>query len=171
MINPFSAGAYDFRPVTHDDLQMVSVWLHTQHVQDWWGNPRQERDLIANGIDQEGIDGLIVAHNFVPFAFVQMWDPHFLGIFPDQPIGTWAIDTFIGLPDMLGKGHGAAIVSAVSERLLEEGAPRVIIDPDPMNRRAIRAYEKAGFTSLGTRKEANGTVQLMARDRAKGHGK
>ena len=35
--------------------------------------------------------------------------------------------------------------------LFEEGAPRVVIDPDPKNLRAIRAYEKAGFRAFDTR--------------------
>jgi aminoglycoside 6'-N-acetyltransferase len=52
--------------------------------------------------------------------------------------------------------------------LFEEGAPRVIIDPHPNNGRAIRAYEKAGFRSLGERTSQYGRVLLMAIDSPEG---
>lgn len=165
MITAFSAGLYDFRPITHDDITMISVWLHEPHVREWWGNPRAERNLIRSGIDQPGTEGLVVSLNFVPFAYVQIWEPQLLSLFNDQPPGTRAIDTFIGVPDMVGKGHGSAIVSAVAGRLLDSGAPRVIIDPDPDNLRAIKAYKRAGFVSLGERSAADGSIELMARDR------
>ena len=59
--------------------------------------------------------------------------------------GTRGIDQFIGEADMLGRGHGSAFIRAFIDRLLANGAPRIVIDPDPANARAIRAYEKAGF--------------------------
>ena len=46
----------------------------------------------------------------------------------------------------------------------QEGAPRVVIDPDPANLRAIRAYEKAGFRPFDARTSAYGPALLMARD-------
>lgn len=30
-------------------------------------------------------------------------------------------------------------------RLLAEGAPALVIDPDPSSERAVRAYQRAGF--------------------------
>ena len=50
------------------------------------------------------------------------------------------------------------------EHLFEEGVPRVIIDPDPTNGRAIRAYEKAGFQAIDRRQSVYGDVVLMAID-------
>lgn len=62
-----------------------------------------------------------------------------------RPDGTRGIDQLIGEPDMVGVGHGSALVRLFVERLLKAGTPRVVTDPDPTNVRAIRAYEKAGF--------------------------
>ena len=42
--------------------------------------------------------------------------------------------------------------------------PRVIIDPNPANIRAIRAYEKAGFRAIDRRQSVYGDVVLMAID-------
>jgi hypothetical protein len=46
---------------------------------------------------------------------------------------------------MTGRGHGAAYLSLLAERLRTQGAPVVAIDPDAENLRARRAYAKAGF--------------------------
>ncbi len=62
-----------------------------------------------------------------------------------QPAGTRGIDQFIGEADMLDRGHGSAFVRSFIDRMMTIGTPRIITDPDPVNVRAIRAYEKAGF--------------------------
>ena len=90
----------------------------------------------------------IVAADARPFAYLQCYDLSAWNIgFGPQPDGTRGIDQFIGEPDMLGRGHGSAFIRAFAERLLANGTPRIVTDPDPANTRAIRAYEKAGFAT------------------------
>ena len=50
---------------------------------------------------------------------------------------------------MIGRGHGAAYLRLIAERLCAEGAPLVTIDPIVDNLRARRAYAKAGFVDRG----------------------
>jgi aminoglycoside 6'-N-acetyltransferase len=109
---------------------------------------------------------LIVELDGRPIAYIQSYDPHLEDDHPyqDQPFGTLGIDVSIGPPEVVGLGHGSRIVAAFAELLFEEGCPRVIIDPDPANRRAIRAYEKAGFTAFGERTSKFGPALMMARD-------
>ncbi|HXA22508.1 MAG TPA: GNAT family N-acetyltransferase [Acetobacteraceae bacterium] len=82
-----------------------------------------------------------------PFAYAQdyavdRWpQPHFAHL----PAGSRAIDSFIGEPDMLGRGHGSAYLRLLALQLCAEGAPVVAIDPAADNVRARRAYAKAGF--------------------------
>lgn len=56
-------------------------------------------------------------------------------------------DVFIGEPDYLSRGIGASMVRRfVHEIIFAEGdVTSCFIDPEPDNRVAIRAYEKAGF--------------------------
>ena len=71
------------------------------------------------------------------------------------------IDAFIGEPAMLGCGHGSAFLHAVGEKLIAEGATIVAIDPACDNRRARRAYARAGFVEESVVETAKGPVVVM----------
>lgn len=163
---PRRSQRYGFRAVTEDDLPIIAAWLAEPHAADWWDDPETEIGHIREHIDSEAVEPLIVELNGRPIAYLQSYDPHLEDDHPyqDQPFGTLGIDITIGPPDMLGIGHGSAIVRQFVEELFAEGTPRVIIDPDPTNARAIRAYEKAGFKAFDTRTSIYGPALMMARD-------
>jgi aminoglycoside 6'-N-acetyltransferase len=162
--------SYEFRPVIEEDLPMIAGWLAELHVAQWWNDPETEIAEIAKHIDSISVEPLIVELGGKPIAYLQSYDPHLEDDHPyaDQPFGTLGIDLSIGRPEMVGIGHGSAIVRQFVEQLFEEGVPRVIIDPDPANGRAIRAYEKAGFRPVGRRQSEYGDVVLMAIDADEG---
>ena len=81
-----------------------------------------------------------------------------------DPRGSRGIDQFIGEPHMIGRGHGSACIAAFVDRLRAAGCPRVLTDPHPANRRAIRAYQKAGFARQRAVDTADGRALLMIRD-------
>jgi aminoglycoside 6'-N-acetyltransferase len=161
---------YGFRPVTEEDLPMLAAWLAEPHVAAWWNDPEVELAEIREHIDSISVEPLIVEFSGRPIAYLQSYDPHLEDGHPyqDQPFGTLGIDISIGDPQLVGVGHGSSIVRQFTDQLFAEGAPRVIIDPDPANGRAIRAYEKAGFKPLGERRSEYGQVILMARDAEEG---
>ncbi|KQZ82989.1 aminoglycoside adenylyltransferase [Mesorhizobium sp. Root157] len=164
---PREAGpTYDFRAVTEADLAMIARWLAQPHMAGWWGDPETEIASIREHIDSDSVEPLIVELDGRPIAYLQSYDPHLEDDHPyaDQPFGTLGIDLSIGVPELVGIGHGSAIVRQFVADLFEEGAPRVIIDPHPDNSRAIRAYEKAGFRPIGRRQSEYGDVLLMAVD-------
>lgn len=164
------SDVYDFRPVTEKDLPMIAGWLAEPHVAEWWGDPDKEITEIREHIDSISVEPLIVELDGQPIAYLQSYDPHMEDDHPyaDQPFGTLGIDLSIGRPELVGVGHGSAIVRQFVEQLFEEGVPRVIIDPHPENARAIRAYEKAGFRAIGRRQSEYGDAVLMAVDAADG---
>ena len=157
---------YDFRPVTTKDLPMIAGWLAEPHVAAWWDDPETEIAGIREHIDSISVEPLIVELHGKPIAYLQSYDPHLEDDHPyaDQPFGTLGIDVSIGPPELVGIGHGSAIVRQFVENLFEEGVPRVIIDPNPANLRAIRAYERAGFRAIDRRQSRYGDVVLMAID-------
>ena len=61
----------------------------------------------------------------------------------------------------VGRGHGAAYLRLVADQLIAEGAPCIVIDPDPDNARARRAYAKAGFVEDRMAETSGGPAVLM----------
>ncbi len=159
-------AAYQFRTVTEADLPLIAGWLAQPHVAEWWDDPETEIAAIRDHIESVSVEPLIVEFEGRPIAYLQSYDPHMEDDHPyaDQPFGTLGIDLTIGAPDLVGVGHGSAIVRQFVEQLFAEGTPRVIIDPDPANGRAIRAYEKAGFRAFDTRTSIYGPALMMAMD-------
>ena len=137
--------AYEFRPVTQDDLALLRDWRRRPHVIEWWGEPDVEdpEETLADA----RVAMWMVAHDGRPFAYAQDYGPHDWPGHPfaHLPAGARGIDQYIGEPDLVGRGHGSAFVRAHCDRLFSAGAPAVGTDPHPDNARAIRAYEKAGF--------------------------
>lgn len=146
MPNP-NPEAYIFRPATRADLPLLRRWLRTPEVTRWWGDPDEQAALLEGDLDDPRMVMRMVAFEGRPFAYAQDYDVHAWPQhhFADLPPRSRGIDAFIGEPEMIGAGHGSAILRLLAERLRAEGAPVVAVDPDPDNLRARRAYERAGF--------------------------
>jgi aminoglycoside 6'-N-acetyltransferase len=139
--------AYSFRPATAKDLPRLRRWLATPEVRPWWGKPSEQFELLRADLNEPLMTMRIVSFNGRLFAYAQDYDVH---SWPQPhlshlPKGSRAIDSFIGRPSMVGRGHGQAYLRLLAERLCAEGAPLVAIDPAEGNLRAQHAYEKAGF--------------------------
>ena len=156
---------YQFVPLATADLPLVRRWLETPHVSEWWHDPAEQFELVSGDLDHPDMAQYIVALDRRPFGYLQCyklsdWNT---GSGP-QPAGTRGLDQFIGDADMLDRGHGSAFIRSFTGRLLAHGTPRVVIDPDPANARAIRAYEKAGFSKDRTVDTPDGPALLMVRN-------
>jgi aminoglycoside 6'-N-acetyltransferase len=160
-----AAVRYDFTPMTATDLPLIKRWLESAHVSEWWHDAAEQFELVSGDLDHPDMAQFIVGTDARRFAYLQCynisaWDAGF----GPQPAGTRGLDQFIGEPDMLNRGHGSAFIREFAERLLADGTPRVVIDPDPDNARAIRAYEKAGFIKDRLVDTPDGVALLMVRD-------
>jgi aminoglycoside 6'-N-acetyltransferase len=160
-----TSGAYQFRPMSADDLPLVHRWLAMPHVAQWWDAPAEQFALLRGNRDEPAADQYIVSTGGKPIAYLQCYRlSDWNAGFGPQPDGTRGIDTFIGEPDMIERGHGSALVRAFIDGLLASGTPRAVTDPDPANTRAIRAYRKAGFRQDRLVETPDGVALLMLRD-------
>ena len=159
-------SAYAFRPAALQDLPLLQHWLRTPEVVRWWGNAEEQALLLREDLEEPCMVMRIVSFEGRPFAYAQDYAVH---IWPQQHFarllpGSRAIDSFIGEPDMIGRGHGSTYLKLVAERLWAEGAPVVAVDPDVDNLRARRAYEKAGFRGDTVVESGEGPAILMIFD-------
>ncbi|MCQ1838014.1 GNAT family N-acetyltransferase [Neorhizobium galegae] len=160
------APRYSFRDVTREDFPLLATWLAEPHIAKWWGKVDEELASIEYSMTSVETRPMIAELDGRPIAYLQHYDPHLEEDHPyqDQPKGTLGIDISIGNAELVGIGHGSAIIRQLTSELFENGAKRIVIDPDPENAQAIRAYEKAGFRYVDTRTSIYGPAHFMALD-------
>jgi aminoglycoside 6'-N-acetyltransferase len=157
--------AYAFRPMSAADLPTIQRWLGTPHVSEWWHDPSEQFGLVSDDLGHPDMAQFIVTADTRDFAYLQCYNLSAWNTgFGPQPRGTRGLDQFIGEADMLNRGHGSAFIRVFANQLLASGTPRVVIDPDPANARAIRACEKAGFGRDRIVDTPDGPALLMVRD-------
>lgn len=159
------APGYAFRPMTAADLPLVRRWLGEAQVREWWGDPDEQFALVSGDLVEPAMEQFIVLAGTRPFGYLQCyrltaWNTGF----GPQPEGTRGIDQFIGESDMIARGHGSAFIRQFVDGRLRQGLPRVVTDPDPLNARAVRAYEKAGFVRDRVVETPDGPALLMVRE-------
>jgi aminoglycoside 6'-N-acetyltransferase len=163
-----------FEPITADHYDLLRAWLEMPHMREWWGDPETEFHTIREMV--EGRDTtrpyLIVADKR-PVGYIQVWfighhqneewlkDNPWLAELPGAAVG---VDLSIGDPGLLSQGIGSRALSAFVAMLRKEGFEIITIDPDPNNKRAIRAYEKAGFRTIPHLEGRTEGVHLMQHD-------
>ena len=157
--------AYTFREMTTADLVLIERWLALPHVREWWGDPSEQYALVSGDLDEPAMDQFIVSAAGGDFGYLQCYDlTAWNSGVGAHPPGTRGIDLFIGEPDMIGRGHGSALIRRFVIDRLGKGAPRIVTDPDPNNARAVRAYEKAGFEKVRMIDTPDGPALLMVCD-------
>ncbi|MEN0088174.1 MAG: GNAT family N-acetyltransferase [Pseudomonadota bacterium] len=156
---------YQFRPLVPEHKAQFKAMLNEPHVREWWGDQDVEWRLAREGEASGESRGFSVFYDEVYFGYVQVWvpnwDPANLEEEPwqaDMPEGTRGIDITLASAAL---GHGAKIITAFAEKLFAEKIPRLTIDPDTGNGRALRAYEKAGFRTFDESYKDSHSVILM----------
>ena len=79
----------------------------------------------------------------------------------ELPADAVGVDLSIGDPAKLAQGVGSGALREFAERLIRQGQRTIIIDPDPGNKRAVRAYETAGFHAVPQLFGRTGDVFIM----------
>jgi RimJ/RimL family protein N-acetyltransferase len=150
-----AAGDVTFEPVTMADLDRLQRWMDAPHWRQWWGEPEFELGQIRNMLDgSDTTRPYLFQLDGVPMGYIQVWfvadnryepwisqAPWLLQL-PDDAVG---VDLSIGPVEALSSGLGSTVLRQFAEQLWDGGHRVIVIDPDPQNSRAVRAYEKAGF--------------------------
>jgi RimJ/RimL family protein N-acetyltransferase len=175
----YEAAAITFRFLTGPDLPMLLSWINSDHVAPWWndGESTSLEEVTAHygpRIDgQTTITAFIASYAGQPVGYLQRYFPH---LEPDfwgnqtLPPGMAGVDLLIGDPRFVHRGFGPVMIRAFLRQIVfaDKTVPGCLIDPDPTNTAAIRAYEKVGFRYLRTigPPEHSDLAYLMTIDRA-----
>ena len=147
-----------FRPVTAADLPMLAEWIARPHWQEWWGGPEEEIGHIRDMVEgRDTTRPFIFGEDGQELGYIQVWviadqrvEPWltvapWLRDLPDDAVG---VDLSIADAARLGQGLGTRALRAFVAVLRAEGHGTIVIDPDPANLRAVRAYTRAGFRPI-----------------------
>ena len=165
-----------FRPLREADVPLLHEWIHRPHVAQWWGgdgppasfeDTRKKYSLRLHG--HSLVKPYIALLAGEPMGFIQSYAAIECGDgwWKDETDpGVHGIDQFLCDESRLGRGVGTRMVSAFVHRLFEDpNVTKVQADPDPVNTRAIRCYEKVGFRRLGNIVTPDGPALLMVIER------
>jgi aminoglycoside 6'-N-acetyltransferase len=123
------------RPIEDEDLEPLHAIISGPTVSEWWG--RADHDDIRN--DGHAfvieVDGEVAGW----LGFEEENDPDYRHA---------GIDISLG-PRFQGRGLGPEAIRTVVDWLVGRGHHRFTIDPAAHNSRAIEAYAKVGFRTVG----------------------
>ena len=147
-----------FRPLVAADYPLLRRWLEAPHVREWWGDVEEELGHVRDMVEgRDTTRPFVILVDGAPAGYSQVWyighhqnaewiaTPPWLAELPADAVG---VDLSLGEPRLLSRGIGSAALAAFVAMLRAEGHGTIVIDPDPGNARAVRAYEKAGFRPI-----------------------
>ena len=145
--------------MTEEHVPTWQQWAEQPHVKNvWFIEGYETKDYIYQKIKGNAYDfPFIILLDEKPIGYIVCCDlyayrtlcPKPKGVFTHEDPGTFCMDLFIGEEKYLDQGVGTKIVTLFSKYLFKDlKAKKILIDPAASNKRAIRCYEKAGFTFM-----------------------
>lgn len=168
---PLDPARIGFSPVGEKHYPLLLAWLNAPHVREWWGDPDEEIGFIREMVEgRDTTRPFVITLDGEPVGYIQVWflghhqneewtkdNPWLLELAPEA-VG---VDLSIGHADKLSQGIGSAALTAFVAYLRGLGHETIIIDPDPANARAVRAYAKAGFRPVPQLEGRTGAEALI----------
>ncbi len=148
-----------FRPLARSDFPLLQRWLSEPHVDAWWHEPLELAGLEKKyGPRIDGIEPthvLILEHDARPIGWIQWFRwadyPEHSAQLAAEP-GAAGMDLSIGEVSSLGMGLGTTAIRKFVREVIsaQPGITAVVTDPEELNGRSCRAFEKAGFMRVNT---------------------
>lgn len=161
-----------FKQLNSRHFPLLLAWLNSPHVQEFWDRGEvwtKEKIEEKYGSYVDGfkkvknvklpIQALIIYCDNQPIGYIQVYNAfHFPRegynlsdalkdtVFNKGNLA--AIDLYIAVSEYVGKGIGPAVITQFLKEYVWSDFEGCLVDPDKINQRAIRAYEKAGFIKV-----------------------
>lgn len=135
------------QPFAASQLPLLEVWLHALHVAPWF--PRPENVLAFAAAPPDGSGQALIAADGDPVGYLR-WtrvDRETLDELDLAEIaeGSADVDILIGETGATARGIGPQALEQLAQRLARQGVPTLGLTSSPDNRRAHRAFVRAGF--------------------------
>lgn len=158
-----------FQPLSIEHINLLHKWMQEPHVSQWWGEGRswslgeikEKYTSYTHGYKmQQGtkktIHPFIIEFEKRPVGYIQFYRAADFprdgfsveNIWQDQNKSLAAIDFYIGEPQSLGVGLGTQALQSFLQDHVFKHFDACLVDPEKNNKAAIKAYAKAGFSTL-----------------------
>lgn len=154
-----------FKPLEIHDLEQLQRWFGQEHVKHWWH--LSDEELKSEYLDEGEpvVFPYFILLDSHPIGFIQYYYANQAGEgwWPDvKENDVVGIDQLIGEVDFLNKGLGSLILKQFVTLIFDHPQfSKIILDVHPDNQRAIRCYEKVGFTYVKTLETPDGVANMM----------
>ena len=148
------SGALNVRPLEDKDKYTLSRWLSNPEVLEFYEG--RDRPFTIQLVEEKflsdrGVMSCLVEYEGNEVGYLQYYQlDHETMIrygYTNLDEVIYGTDQFIGETEYWNKGVGTQLIRAVVEYLLQkEGVHRLVMDPMTWNTRAIRCYEKCGYS-------------------------
>lgn len=145
-----------FRPLEEKDLSYLLAWFTDERVLQYYEGRDFQCDMESlkeKYLKCEHVPGYMIQLDGEPIGYSQMYQVRGKDLkeydYPETDECVYAMDQFIGVPELWNRGIGTEYIRMAVRYLVEQKhAEVVLLDPHQDNPRAVRAYEKAGFRIL-----------------------
>ncbi len=172
---------FSFKPLSTNHLDLLHKWMQEPHVLQWWGEGRswsfndikKKYTSYALGYktqqgEKKPIHSFVIEFEDRPIGFIQFYNAfdfprdgfNTKDIWHDQSQSLAAIDFYIGESDCIGMGLGPQALKVFLNIHVFPHFDACLVDPDKNNKAAIKAYAKAGFSTL---KDLDTSIIMIAR--------
>lgn len=137
------------RPAQRADWDLIRSWLARPDIEAWWGPRSATEAEVSIALGSEHALCRIIEAGGTPVGYAHAIDAVVWGeeLPDDLAPGTWDLDLFIASEEHRGRGVGQAALTQLKDEVFATTlATAVCVFPSIRNERAVRAYEKAGFS-------------------------
>ena len=151
-----------FKPLEYSDLKQLLFWHNQPHVKEWY---EKNTDLSTETLIEDEYrtiiekndptQAFIIYIEEIPIGYIQTYyiqdNPEYAEAVQVSK-NTAGLDIFIGDSAYIHKGFGVKILKIFLKKIvfLDKNIQNCIVGPEPKNKSAITAYQKAGFRYIKT---------------------
>ena len=166
-----TAPEITFAPLAPEHLGLLHGWLQQPHVREFWDDGHRTREQVRAHYSDPDPDNASFVFTLAGLTagYLQTYRVGSSSEYGQwrSPRGeTWGLDLLLGAVADTGQGHGPQVIRAFIAfwQGQRPHLSRLLIDPDVRNIRAVRAYQKAGFSSVGEVSGPTATLKILAAD-------
>jgi aminoglycoside 6'-N-acetyltransferase len=142
------------RTLQEEDAPLLVKWLSNPQVLEYYAGRDRVHDLelvMKHFYEERGeITQCIVQFEENDIGYIQFYriseEERDTYGYKDHHEVVFGMDQFIGETDYWDQGIGTALVKSMRDYLASLNVDIIVMDPQAWNHRALRCYEKSGFT-------------------------